>query len=518
MTLHNREETFTDTPFLLDGGQKRYYLHRRAGSGLFWQESEGPAWKEARPLSRQGDCYCAALDSGRVPHLVLVDNGDFYHLVLHHSQPREHLFYREEGKLCSNLLLGGDRQESLHLIYLAVDESARRWWLLHHRFNGAAWEEPRVIDFGGGISDNYASMALDNAGGMHLAYRIIEPDQVTLYYRYFSPESLTWSKAYPLGSAAAVRYPAVFIDSAQNLHVIWSSVKNSEHLVNYRVMVKAGWPSGGWKPEVVISPALAEAPLTFFSYQRGELNMGWLEGAAVSLYRLGRQGWEKAGEQQLEQPVLMRCCAYDAQGTPLFYHLPVQGGAEIAPELAEVPGAAPEGVPQELDLEPDFEKLRQYSGNLIHKASSLSTSKSRLEQALEEKKKELSWIARQNEKTVHELRQNLSGKDKEMQELQEKFNQSLGSVKAKTEQARKQWEAEKKRLLGEMQELRKERQQFERVLKEKENTIARLEMRCREQDYRTVQLREENEALAARVRDSGWSIKKLLGKVFQIKP
>jgi len=246
--------------------------------------------------------------------------------------------------------------------------------------------------------------------------------------------------------------------------------------------------------------------------------MGWLEGAAVSLYRLGRLGWEKAGEQQLEQPLLVRCCAQDAQGTPLFYHLPVEGGAETPPEPALVFSAGPDGIPEELDLEPEFEKLRQYSGNLVHRASSLSTSKSRLEQALEEKKKELSWIARQNEKTVLELKQSLAGKDKEMQELQEKFNQSLNSVKAKTEQARRQWETEKKRLLGEQQELRKERQQFERVLKEKENTIARLEMRCREQDYRAAQLREENEALAARLKESGWSIKKLLGKVLQIKP
>jgi septal ring factor EnvC (AmiA/AmiB activator) len=85
-------------------------------------------------------------------------------------------------------------------------------------------------------------------------------------------------------------------------------------------------------------------------------------------------------------------------------------------------------------------------------------------------------------------------------------------MKQKIEQGSRQREAERKRYLEELQELKKERRQIEKIMQEKEKTISRLEARIREQHYRIEKLSEENEMLLAKTAE-GWSIKKFWERI-----
>ena len=136
------EGTYHEAPTLLYRGAQGYFFCSRKESGWAWQEQvlrkgeeegDGVAeevvgaeaeWTEARPLPRSGEKVCAALDASGQPHLIVVENGSFYHLVYREGQFAEELIYKEESKLCHQLQLVGDAAGALHLIYLATDSSA----------------------------------------------------------------------------------------------------------------------------------------------------------------------------------------------------------------------------------------------------------------------------------------------------------------------------------------------------------------------------------------------------------
>lgn len=511
------ELTVPDAPILLSGREKQLYIYRETDRKILYRWRSDNRWEDRRTLPHETDTIAGTLDNNGSPHMVILSRGGFCHLkAAENGDFAGEPFYTEESKLCSQLLMLGDGKGSIHLIYLAVDREASRWWLLHHRFNGETWEEPRVIDFGGGGPANYGSIAIDSQDTLHLVYRISEQNETALYYRYFCPETLNWSKAQPVATGTRVGHHSVCLDRQQNLHAVWCAAGESKYFVHYRLMLKAGWPAGGWKQEVAISPELDSAPFPFFVYRKTGPAMCWLHAHELNSFKFTDKGWEKESPLHLNDPRLLRCISLGQEGCVQSYWKVIDGDG-----LPDEDSAAPAPVDTEDYLEdpgPDFEKLQQYSESLLDRAASLSKTKTRLEQVVDQKKKELSWMARQNRETVSNLRQSLAEKDRELHELEEKFNQAVNSLKSKTDQNRKSFEAEKKRYFSELQSLKKERRQFEQIMKEKENTISRLDSRIRQQEYHLKQLQEENEWLAAQLRDRGWSFSKFIRKLLHNKP
>lgn len=504
-----------DTPVFLSGGKQQLYLYRGSGSEVIYRWKSGSHWEEENTLPCRVDSLACTLDNSGKFLIVALDQGVFHHLQANADGSFTGMpFYTEENKLCSHLLMTGDRNGLVHLIYLAVDKKASRWWLLHHRFTGETWEEPRVIDFGRGGTNNHGSIAIDRDDNLHLIYCVSEPAQSTLYYRYFNPENLNWSKATLVASGARIGDYSMIVDRSQNIHAVWCATRDSKHFVCYRPMLKTGWPAGGWKQEVTISPELAKAPFPFFSYRKEGPVMCWLDGHELNIFQFTDKGWEKESPSHINEPLLLRCVSCNLDGASLQYWI-VMDGERMPGEDNGIDAANGDSLE---DPGPDFEKLQQFSESLLDRASSLSNTKNRLEQVLDQKKKEISWMARQNREAVNNLRQSLSEKDRELQELEEKFNQAVNSLKNKTAHNRKSYEEERKRYYSELQSLKKERRQFEQILKEKENTITRLESRIRELEYRLKQLQEENSQLTAQLRNKGWSVKKLLRKILHNKP
>ncbi|HPU00967.1 MAG TPA: hypothetical protein PK568_03610 [Bacillota bacterium] len=503
------EASLEKSPYLLFSGEEQYFIFPGPGGELMLQRGSGAAWDEPRLLVPRVEKYCAALDSSRLPHLVFTDRGSFYHLVLapEREEQAPTLFYRDESKECGHFLLAGDRRGGLHFICLAIDPAAKRWWLLHHRYSGSAWEEPRVIDFGSGTSQNYGELAVDARDCLHLAYRVEGAGQAGLYYRSFDPESDNWSKALPLSDSAAVDCPSIAVDRQQNLHLLWRGRLDGRYYVYYRFMGGPEWKRSRWRPETAISPGLEEPPFPFICHQAGGLFIQWLEGRTLRRYRFAGDQWERTAPQHFENPLLLRSSALSHEGSPLSHWILVEsGGAAAGAPLSSLLQLAEE------DLESDFHKLRRYSDRLIGRISHLSTAKDKLEKEVQEKKKEILLLSQQSERAMRQLRQELEGKDAELKKLREDFNGIVESMKQKIEQGSRQREAERKRYLEELQGLRKERRQMEKILQEKEKTIARLEAQLREQQYQMERLREENEMLTAKAAER-WSLKKLWERI-----
>ncbi len=505
MPFYLQERFFENPPYLLAPGGEQHLISPGPAGELLLQRGTGSFWDEPRPLPQRGESYCAALDRDQLLHLIIMDQGNFYHLIPSPEREKEavSLFYHEESKVCSHFLITGAGESTLHFLCLAVESALERWWLLHHRYSGGAWEEPRVIDFGSGALENYGDLAVDNRDCLHLVYRIAGAGQSGLYYRNFDREKSHWSKAFPLSLATPSEYPAIAIDETQNIHVLWRTFSESKYFICYRFMGGPGWKTGGWKQETVISSAMAGPPFPFFSHHSGELLICWVEGGTLQRYRFSGDKWDQIAPQSLEKPLLIRAKSFNAEGVPLNYWIPLEGGGTAAgTPLSDL-------LPKEEDnLDSDFSKLHRYSGKLIGRLSDLSTEKARLEKEAKSRGREMFLLSQQSEKNMRQLRRDLDDKDSELKKLQLHFDQIIGTMKKKIEQGSRAREAERRRYLDELQELQKERRQIERIMQEKEKTIARLEAHIREQHYAIEKLREKNEMLTARAAES-WSLKRL---------
>lgn len=515
MPFYLKERYFEETPYLLASRGKQHLISPGPAGELLLETGIGSTWDEPRPLPQRGERYCAALDTDHRPHLLIMEQGNFYHQILSPLQVEgtAALFYREESKRCSHFLITGAEGGALHFICLALDPAADRWWLLHHRFSGGAWEEPRVIDFGSGASENYGNLAVDTRGCLHLIYRIAGAGRADLNYRYFDPGDGHWSEALSLSTSAPVEYPSIAVDEAQNLHVLWRTLSGGKYFICYRFMGGPGWKAPGWRPETVISPGMAEPPYPFISYRFGELLICWLENSALHRYLFSEDRWDRIEPQHFENPLPIRVKSLSPAGVPLNYRILAESGnpALNTPLSSLLP--ADEGC-----LDRDFSKLHRYSGELIGRISHLSTAKAQLEEEVKAKSKEMLHFSRQSEKSMRLLRRNLDDKDAELKKLQENFDLTLGAMKQKIEQSRLTGEAEKKRNHSELQELKKERRRIEKIIQEKEKKISGLESRIREQQYRIEKLSEENEILI-RKRTEGWNVKNLWQRIIpQKKP
>ena len=514
LSFHFDEQLFWDSPCLLDRPDRQLFIYRDANSGWKQREKNFDGWADPADLPRKNGSLCAIMDMQGRAHLVIFEEGDLYHLTQKESRFSENRFHQEKNRSCSHVLLACDSENTLHLIYLALDDRNCRWWLLYHRCSPKGWEEPRVIDCGEGAGLNYGWIAVDHKNNLHLVYRIKEHKQTALYYRHFSPVAQNWSKALLLALSSEISYPTIAVDPDQNLHTLWVAADQSGYQLFYRVMVQGGWPTGGWKPATVLSPPSERKLFPFFNRQQENLIMAWLDQSAINCFRYNQHSWEKLPLVPAEEPVLTRHCVALPPGAPSLFWSPTQDGSPLPLDLrpANSSGKLTE------NLEPQFNRLEQVSEAMVRRASSLHITKNRLEQSLDDKRKELTLLSRQNRNNIQVLQQNLEEKDHKLSSLEEKFKHTIAELRQKMEQAENKWSEEKKLVHRELQGFKKDRRQFDLMLKEKENTIARLDQRLREQEQQIKQLAMEKEALAEKLSTKWWNFMKSLGKMIHNKP
>lgn len=515
IAFYLQDNFFSQISHLLISTGKQYLLSPGPENKVLLWEGTGTAWEKPRPLPLLQERLCATLDKNLIPHLVTMSQGHFYHLTLLDDKEREPPppFYRDKNKQCHHFLLAGDRQDTLHLIHSAVDRAAKRWWLMHHRCHSGTWEEPQVIDFGPGSREKQSALTIDDRDCLHLLYRSNSAGQDELSYRQFDPDAASWSKAEIISNSPGAAHPSLAADENQNLHLLWSSAVDDKHYIFYRFRGGPGWKSRGWAPETALSPAAAEPPFPFFSRLSGELLLSWLEKKTLFRYRFSGDHWEQMAEQHFEKPQLVRCSSFSLEGTPLHYWIAAESGRQGTDTLSDalLPACGYD------DLEGDLSRLNRYSGKVFQRMEDLSTDKEQLEEELRSKHREMFHLSRQNDQQVRLLRENLQGKEAELQKLQQELTQIIDNLKKKNEQTRQTREAERKRFRSVQQEHNAKIRRLENELSAKDKIIARLELREREQLALMEQLRQENEKLKPKQGAIRRNFKKLREQLFPPK-
>lgn len=493
-----KEETFLEAPCALAVGNDILFIYLDSENTLHAQEKKEHHWHVPERLPRSGTTFSAALDGMLNANLVVESHGCFYHLCQEKGAWAETLFFRDPEKLASHPLLAA-HGESLHFIYLARDTRVNHWWLLHHRFHRARWEEPRVIDFGGGTELNYGSSTVDGRGTVHLAYRIVSEELAQLYYRFFTVTDLTWSRATPVSAPGLNSFPVIAADRQGQLQLAWCQKKEDHYYVVHRRRSSGGWPAGGWKEEAIQSPPLEAKAIPLLQPDAGlpAFTAGYYSGGSVCRYTdAPRSVPASVGEISLSKPGLVRLSMARPGGAPASGWSPADGSL---PGNLELPGAAQNREMSPQQIGEDFNTLDHFSNILVNQAYALSSAKAQVEETLAAKNKEMARLTFLNEQKIHSLNRELEVKDKKLQEVDLQLKHTISSLKAKVDQSRAAWDEEKKRSREQLKELQKENHHLKQMLLEKENTITRLENRVQEQKLQLGVLQRENRELAAEI-------------------
>ena len=302
------------------------------------------------------------------------------------------------------------------------------------------------------------------------------------------------------------------MDDSQNVHVIWTMRHGMHYQVYYRLMTRGGWPSGGWKQEVAVSTAASEKPFPYFTFLQGQLAMAWFDGVTLNQIRQEKGNWLKTTARRLEEPLLWRCISFRPLNAPAHYWIIRESGAGSEPFGLEDAANSGSGM---ADLDFDLDQLRAIPFP-AQPDRGLALAKNRLEGALEDKRKELTWISQENQRKCVPCSK-ICEKGPGAAAAGAKFKETINNLKQKSAEAGKSWEEERKRNRLELQRYKTERRQFEVKLKEKEYTIARLETQLQDQERRIKVLAEANKELEKKLEESRWNLKKFIAKILRHK-
>lgn len=520
VTKPGLKEDLFDAPALVRAGPREHLFYRNPEGNLSWREKRATGWSETRPLPRQGSFFCATVGKNLLPHLVILEKGALFHLPFPPvdsaiTQP----FYRDPEKDYLHPLLTADNQGNLHLICFARDHGAGRWWFLHHRYAQDRWEEPRVIDFGSGLQPLYGTASVDRRDLLHFAYLLSEGAQTRLYYRCYDPGNV-WSKAVPVTAPGQISRPVLLPGPDFNLHLLWISGRPEGYCIFFRKWLRKGW-GGLWTEEIILSVPYPEPPSPYLSLGSDGLAAGWLAGNRTYRCAETAGGWGTPEILQTEsdQPLLALRPAFSGAMGNIAGWISAAGDppCPIEHQFGLLPSSTPlESAPVKDEIETYFRDLDQYSRGLVSQASSLSTAKSRLEQTLEGKRKELVWLSRQSEQRIQDLNQNLHEKDQELKELQDRLQETIRNLRSRTEQTRKAREEEQKRERGQLKKLQQDSLHLKKMLLEKEHTISGLETRLQKQALQIAALEQKNCALVEKLARKQPFHRKILALLHQI--
>lgn len=524
---------------LLSSGDKTYKtekLLRDCNENMYWilQEKDkiqihtcdssysSSGWSPGETLAHNACIHDATLNKKGEICAVIVDNhNNFIYLRGYPGNWEEENFNREEKiKTVNGLQLLADHQQKLHLIYLLTVNNGERWWLLHHRFNGSRWEEPRVIDFGSFGATNYGHALVDHWNRLHLVYRVNTGNEAPLYYRLFSTAGLNWSKASQLAPTGENSFPFLAEDINQNLHLVWCCHKNNRYIILYRQRMRGGWPIGRWYPPLELSSPLEKPGLPYLKVEEARLTAYWLTGGEIN-QRCSLNSGKKWGEVEtlpLEEgarPVkltspspgdqLPRPSWFITNEEPLPQHTPFYREEKKSPKKEDELTGASKHDSRDMDLQ--VEKSRSLEQPEAEKCGSeIFAPRAEITRSQHQLHEE--------QKRLETLKQKLVEKDKEMMEMEQNFNQVLSNLKQKFQQSRNQWNEEIARLKKENKELQIKYQKTTTRLKNKEEETVKLNKNLTSLRSELSELKKENSYLKEKSKSP---LAKFLRKILQNK-
>ncbi|MCR2042858.1 hypothetical protein [Anaerosalibacter massiliensis] len=89
----------------------------------------------------------------------------------------------------------------------------------------------------------------DNLGNIHLVFRTNERNSTHIYYTFYNVFIKKWSQIIEKISLTKTnnKFPYLFIDSKNNIHILWSSLEDKDYILRYKKLSPGGQSKFKWK-------------------------------------------------------------------------------------------------------------------------------------------------------------------------------------------------------------------------------------------------------------------------------
>lgn len=143
------------------------------------------------------------------------------------------------------------RKNSIHIFYSYKNYINSKIWTIQHIIGEEGkWEKNTVISISSSENMQPFHVSFDNLDNIHLIYEALEKNNQNVYYMSYTPFLHKWNKSPHKLSEGLFdcNQSCLFIDSKDNVHVIWCSTpKNNHSVIQYRQSLTLGKFQRNWK-------------------------------------------------------------------------------------------------------------------------------------------------------------------------------------------------------------------------------------------------------------------------------
>ncbi len=187
-----------------------------------------------------------AKDSGDNIHVVWYDSTPGNPEIYYMKSPDGGLSWGSAKKLTSNsgqsqypaIAIGSN--DNIHLLWCDDTPGNFEIYYMKSSNGGSSWSGAKRLTWNSGGS-KYPAIVIDSYNHLHIVWEDSTPGNPEIYYKKSTDGGVSWSSTKRLTCSSSETYfPAIAIDSANNLHFIWCDNAPG----NYEIYYKKGTDGG----------------------------------------------------------------------------------------------------------------------------------------------------------------------------------------------------------------------------------------------------------------------------------
>ena len=186
---------------------------------------------------------------------------------------------------------------TIYILYAFTNLVNKNIWTLELITGiGNNWTKKRIINIATNDFLSPFSINNDSMGNIHFAYKAQEKNFSHIYYVFYSIYTQSWSKIPMKISNMPVEniYPYIFVDTKDNVHILWYSLENMDYLLQYKRLVTSGPDKYKWI-EIKLPPVKNIMFPTLIYEFEDSLKITYLNDNKLEFLSSNDQGitWEK---------------------------------------------------------------------------------------------------------------------------------------------------------------------------------------------------------------------------------
>lgn len=250
--------------------------------------------------------FSASIDKKDTLHLIyLLKEGSLIYSIYHNKKWSKNLIGSLDLKsnIYKELKLYTFNNE-IHIFYAYTNLINENIWTIEEIVgNKNGWNKKRIMNM---LSEKRFSpfcIDIDKLGNIHMVYKARNGDYNQIYYTFYNTFIQKWNQMHVKISDPSTNnlFPYLFVDSKNNIHILWYSLENKDYILKYKKLSAIGHNKNQWKE--INLPTIKNGNTTpIMSEFKDSLNIIYLKDNNIYLLnsKNGGETWYKKNKLALD--------------------------------------------------------------------------------------------------------------------------------------------------------------------------------------------------------------------------